>query len=310
MSISDHMTTFAGRKVVEWTPGTPFDPAHHAVRIALDWDAADEGSQWVDRFTEYLEHPGAFHTTALIVGNWGESSGTDSAAVVEALVSMRAKLPKLEALFLGDITGEECEISWLNQSDVGPLFQAYPALRVFGVRGGTSLTFGAIRHPRLQSLIIETGGLDVAVVRQVLAADLPELNHLELWLGDPGYGATATIDDLQPLFTGSLFPKLTYLGLRNSEFSDKIAAAIASSPLLGRIEVLDLSLGTLGDEGARALAAAPQLSHLKKLDIHHHYVSKEGLQLLKDRGIPLDASEQEKPDEWNGESHRYVAVGE
>jgi hypothetical protein len=109
-------------------------------------------------------------------------------------VAARDHLPNLTAIFLGDIIIEENEISWINQSDVSPLFTAYPALEHFRVRGGNGLIVGSIRHERLKSLIIESGGLPAQVVRDVAAATLPALEHLELWLGTEEYGGDAPID--------------------------------------------------------------------------------------------------------------------
>ena len=45
-------------------------------------------------------------------------------------MALADRLPALEALFLGDITFEQQEISWIQQSDISPLFLAFPRLRV------------------------------------------------------------------------------------------------------------------------------------------------------------------------------------
>jgi hypothetical protein len=307
--ISDHRIDFANKKVIDWEDGTTFDPETHAIRIRLNYEEAEKGNRWLDKFTAFLRLSGAQKTTALLVGDWGQAAiGTESDAVVEALVSYREKLPALEALFLGDIVMEESEISWIHQTDVGPLFHAYPRLREFVVRGGEGLGFGTIHHNALEKLTIETGGLNGSVVRQILASTLPELAHLEFWLGEPNYGATVTLQDFEPLMSGALFPKLRYLGLRNSMFSDEIAAAFANAPVLGRLETFDLSMGTLGDDGAKALVASPAIANLKHLDISHHYVSDEVVALLKSKTVSLDASEKERST-GDGED-RYISVGE
>jgi hypothetical protein len=150
----------------------------------------------------------------------------------------------------------------------------------------------------------------VAIVRAVLNADLPNLEHLELWLGTEDYGANTTVADLDPLLGGERFARLHYLGLRDSDIADEIAVAVAGAPILDRIRTLDLSLGTLGDEGAAALLASPAVARLEKLDIHHHYCSDAMVARLNQLGITVDASEQEKADRFGGEAHRYVAVGE
>lgn len=206
---------------------------------------------------------------------------------------------------------EENEISWILQGDLSPLLAAYPELEYFGARGGNNLQLGIMRHEHLRSLVIESGGLRSNVVQDVLSSHLPALEHLELWLGTENYGASTRIEDLAPLFTGQLFPNLRYLGLRDSDLSDEIAQEIAKSPLLERIEVLDLSLGILSDKGARALLQSPALRRLKKLDIHHHYCPDEVIQQLQGLGIAVDVGGQEEAeDEDYRFEGRYVAVGE
>ena len=82
--------------------------------------------------------------------------------------------------------------------------------------------------------------------------ELAGIEHLELYLGTDDYGWDGSIDDVLPLLADDRFPRLKYLGLRDSEIADGVAQAVAKSPLLEKLDVLDLSLGTLGDEGAAA----------------------------------------------------------
>ena len=309
MTFSENLTEFVGKPVTDWSLGVEIsDPAGTAYRIGVTWEDGEEGLTWTDRFAAFLDAPGSERVSSLIVGAWDgmtEQTGT-TAPVVEALVAAHDRLPRLAALFLGDVTYEECEVSWLQQSDVSALFSAFPRLEHFAVRGGSGLSLGQIRHDQLRSLIVQSGGLPAGVVREVGAADLPALEHLELWLGDDGYGGDSTADDLDLILSGDRFPRLHYLGLRDSHIADQVAAAVARSPLLRRIKSLDLSMGTLGDDGAGALLGSPAVARLEKLDIHHHYCSPEVVARLEALGIPLDASERE-PEEEHG---RYVAVGE
>jgi hypothetical protein len=266
---------FWGLPVQDWEPGQALkDPATHAFRIRMSWNEGD--TRWTDKFAAFLDDPASQFAAGLVVGWWGtRSERGDSAPIVEAIVSAHARLPHLTALFLGDIASEENEISWILQSDVSPFFDAYPSLEHFQVRGGNGLSFGALRHDQLKSLTVETGGLPAEVVRQIAAADLPALEYLELWLGTTDYVDCATVDDLRPILCGERLPKLSYLGLCDSEIADEIALALEDAPIVGRLQTLDLSLGTLSDEGAQALLRAPLVRHLKKLDIHHHFCSPE-----------------------------------
>lgn len=306
MTINNHLESFANKAVIDWTPDTPFNPATQAPRISVGYDG---GTSWQGLFSQFIAIPAAAKTTALVIGLWDEDfGGTDSGSAVKALVANRAKLPAIDALFLGDIIVEECEISWIKQSRLTPIFDAYPNLREVVIRGGEELSLENLRHDKLQSLTVQTGGLPKAVVEQILTAPLPSLTHLELWLGDPNYGADTEPKDFIALMQGKLFPNLKYLGLKNSVITDPLALAFAEAPLISRLDTLDLSMGTLGDDGARALANSRCIANLKHLNISHHYCTDEVVQLLMSKIPSLDASEQEDP--GAPEDDRYVSVSE
>ncbi|WP_019501546.1 STM4015 family protein [Pseudanabaena sp. PCC 6802] len=264
MALYENVEHFAGKTVENYELELGIeDPVGKIYRLAIDYDS-EEGM--ADLIATFLEDPRVREISGIVIGLWADAYDRSSQDIVEALVAAREKLPHLTAIFLGDIISEECEISWIVQSDVSPLLAAYPQLTHFRVRGNEGLSLGALRHEKLQSLIIETGGLNPNVVREVCQSQLPELEHLELWLGIPYYGGNTTVADLQPILSGQLFPKLRYLGLRDSEIANDIAVAIATAPILDRIKVLDLSLGLLGDEGASALLASPAVAKLDKLE--------------------------------------------
>jgi hypothetical protein len=311
MAIYEHATKFASQPVVDWDPAQS-NPDATTYRISLSYDAAEQGEHWLDRFATFLDTVATNTVAGLVIGAWEDMFEADgaSAAIVEALVVAHDRLPNLRAIFFGDIISEECEISWIQQTDISPLFAAYPNLEHFCVRGSSGLQLGALHHSNMKSLVIQSGGLDAGIVRAVVNAELPNLEHLELWLGTESYGANTTVADLEPLLSGARFPRLSYLGLRDSDIADQIAAALAQAPILERIHTLDLSLGTLGDEGAAALVANPAIAKLARLDIHHHYCSNEMVARLARLGIDVDTSGQEQPDKYDGEFHRYVAVGE
>ncbi|MFF4585450.1 STM4015 family protein [Streptomyces sp. NPDC001388] len=283
-----------------------------AWRISSDVYDADE--DWTVAFTRFCEAVDTTRVRALIVGAWQEAYDTEPTAVIEALVGARDRFPALRALFVGDMESEECEISWINQTDVTPLLTAFPELEEFGVRGGSGLEFPSVRHGALRKLVIEAGGLHAEVVRGVGGSDLPALEHLDLWLGTPDYGGDSEVSDLEPILSGARLPSLRHLALRNSEMQDAVAAAVSSAPVVARLEVLDLSMGILTDEGAAALLGGQPLTHLKKLDLHHHYLTEP----LQDRlrqtlagvELDLDRDDADEDTEDDGTVWRYVAVGE
>jgi hypothetical protein len=335
MGFHDHLKKLAGMPVREW--GAEFDwqeladaeaeaeagegqapkfppirsPETTVFRIALDYEDEDAVT-WQEKFDRFLAQKNADRVAGLVVGSWSpDDPSASSAAVVKAITKAARRLPNLRAVFLGDITGEESEVSWITQCDVGPLLAAYPLLEYLGVRGGTSLKFQVPRHDRLKTLVIESGGLSRKLVHQVIRAELPALEHLELWLGTQDYGADTTPEDLAALLAGKRFPKLKYLGLRNSEMADDIAAVLAGAPVLKKLKTLDLSLGTLTDAGARALLGSKGVKRLEKLDVHHHYCSKPVVKQLKALGPQVDAGKVREPfDFGGGETARFVSVGE
>jgi hypothetical protein len=308
MSIHENLSTFFGKTVRDFEIGDDYAAvAGQAPRLRLDWDQHEEGVTFFDLFSSFIAQPRVEETEALVIGMFGGFEGQgDSTQVVELLVANRTKLPKLRALFIGDIISEENEISWIQQSDMAPIWGSFPELRHFQVRGAERLSLGRIIHPKLETLIVEAGGLPLQVVREALGADTPELRHLELWLGSDNYGATSSVADLAALFAGKLFPNLRHLGLRDCEYADELARALAAAPLLGRLESVDLSLGTLGDDGGKVLAATPAVRGLKRLDLHRHYMSDGVMQSLRTLGIDVDLDDQEK----DHRDERYVAVSE
>lgn len=247
--------------------------------------------------------------TALVIGAWDLSFGDGtSATVVDALVKSNYRYPNLRHLFLGDILSEECEISWIVQSDVTPLLNAFPDLEEFGVRGGGSLVFQPFQHGSLKKLVIETGGLDRSVVEAIASSKLPALEHLEIWFGDENYGANTTVGDLAPFFAAGTFPNLKTLALKNADFTNEIVRAVFNAPVLSQLEVLDLSLGTLDNEGAEILLDSPSILSLLKLDLTHHYCSPDiSVQL---RNLPIEVIIGEPEQYYDEEESRYVAVSE
>lgn len=283
--------------------------ANLAPRLRCEYDDPHSLSDYLDQL---LSKPDAEKITALVLGVWsedGESIDVTPAQTIEFLVANKARLPGLKALFVGDIISEENEISWIQNSDMSSLWGAFPELREFGVRGTNGLRLGKINHSKLEKLAIESGGLPAAVTREALDSNAP-LTHFELWFGDENYGLTTELNDLAELFEGKFFPGLKTLALRNCNFADEIAASLANSQLLERIEHLDLSLGTFRDAGAEALIASGKIAHLKSLDVHHHYMSDEIRLRLAAATPNLIADKAEEPDDWDGELHYYVSVSE
>jgi hypothetical protein len=307
MTIGTHIDTFFGLPVVGYQQGAGSreDPEAVAWRVSVDWDTKDTFEQ---RFEALLGEVGADRIRALVIGDWGGAH--ENPAPIDLLVHAAERLVNLQALFLGEMTFEESEISWILLGDITPLFAAYPRLKALRVRGSQGLQLTPVRHAALRELAFESGALPRQVVRTVGACELPALQHLELWLGTSEYGDIAQIDDLAGVLSGENAPQLLHLGLRNAELADEVAAAVVASPVLANLEQLDLSLGTLSDAGAEALLTG-SLGHLRRLNLSHHYLSIQMMERLAAAlpGVDVDLSDPKEADETD-DYDRYVSVSE
>jgi len=283
---------------------TDVDPSTVAWRLSGDYERPKE---FVESFTRLLETVPADKIEALIFGNWGEAS--ERTCPAQLLVDAADRLVNLRGIFLGDMTSEDCEISWIQQDDVTPLLRAYPRLQTLRVRGAEGLELEPLRHEALRKLVFESGGLGADVVRAVGECDLPELEHLELWLGTSDYGGDANVEDLGAILAGVRLPKLRRLGLRDAEIVDLVAAALAAAPVVARLEKLDLSMGILTDAGAEALLAGQPLTHLGRLNLRHHYLSEGMVRRLVAElpGVKVNVGDRQSA---KGDERRYVAVSE
>ncbi|WP_283138023.1 STM4015 family protein [Rhizohabitans arisaemae] len=304
--IYEHRTEFAGLPIASPEPDTSLH-GEAAWVLSLEFEATEAFDELVAGFVAL---PGSDRVRALVIGNWDHEYSMDQSSeeVVRSLAASAGQLPELRALFLGDVIREEMEISWIRQSDITPLLEAFPALERLEIRGGVDLELRPVTHPSLQVLRMESGGLPGPVVAAISRSELPALTRLELWLGTEQYGGNAGVADLAGILSGAGLPALTHLGLQDSEIQDEIAAAVASAPIVARLETLDLSMGALSDEGAEALLAGQPLTHLRGLNLSHHFLTDAMMERVRGAlpGVEVDLGDRQKPD---GERF-YIAVSE
>ena len=286
------------------------DPGAVAWRVDPLLDGEErENEEWEAAFARFCATVDTPRVRALIAGTWRDAVDTGPDSVISALLGACGRLPALRALFIGDIFTRWLQACW-QQSDMTGLLAGFPQLEEFGVRGGEGLAFPVKRHENLRSLTVQSEGADSAVLRAIGASDWPVLEHLELWLGSPESGANFQLADLEPILSGARMPRLRHLELCNSVIQDDIAAAVAAAPVVARLEVLSLSMGTLGNTGVEALLGGQPLTHLTKLDLHHHYISEPVQQVLRQAlepaGVTLDLADSVDWDDGERRNALYV----
>ncbi|WAE71322.1 STM4015 family protein [Streptomonospora nanhaiensis] len=333
MVFNHHLSEFAGLPVVEYRSATAFEgassgPPPELLAALADpgsvaWRLDDANGQESDSDTSPLGYYRRFaeavdqdRVAAIVIGDVCNAFVSEgNSALAESLVEVAPRLSGLRSLFYGDVTFDECELSWIRHEDMSFLLRAFPQLTEFAVRGTEALYLHVPRHESLRRLTLQGGGLPGELAREVASSGYPELEHLELWLGVPEYGGDTSPGDLAPVLGGEAFPRLRSLGLCNAQDVDDWITVLADAPLTRRLHTLDLSRGALADEGGRALAeAAPAFAHLDRLNLHHHFLSEEVGQRIREAlpGVEIDLSEPREPRAaHNGDGVRYyTAVSE
>ncbi|POM22716.1 hypothetical protein BTM25_49200 [Actinomadura rubteroloni] len=316
MNHYDMRTEFAGQIVADFDSGRlpeHGDPAPVTPQEAADlaWRVSDE-ERFRDVWDAFLDQVDTSRVRALIFGAWGLPGDGEEDYPVPLLAEAADRFPALRSLFLGEIPPEMSEMSWIEQDDITPLLTAFPALERLEVRGGAGLRLEPVRHTALRTLRLESAGLPAGVVRAVAASDLPALEHLDLWLGTANQSGDATPADLAGLLDGARLPALRHLGLEDAEIADDLAAALASAPLVARLESLSLALGALSDRGAEALLTGQPLTHLRKLNLHYHYIGEVLAARLRAAlpGTDVDLSRPRNPSVVGDREFRFIAVSE
>jgi uncharacterized protein (TIGR02996 family) len=228
----------------------------------------------------------------------------------------------LEALVLGDV-GRDIDMAHHVVGRVGTAVSAaFPRLRTLKIHSSEQAwsddphTFGlaGLDLPLLEKLVIETISLSKQRAKELLAAKLPKLTELELWIGTPDYLGDAKLSSLAPLLAGATFPHLTKLGICNAEFEGKLAREIHESPLARQLTELNLSKGTIEDADALVLASnARFFPKLTVLDVSDNYLTRDGTNALKQafKRVELRMKDQRVDEiDEDDDGDRYVAVSE
>lgn len=298
-----YLTEFTGRPVIDYDP--VYSPVEMTMSVYRLRETHDGLADFESLVAQFAQEEDIEEVTALVFGCWNikcwESMPLDPAV---ALYRLKDKLPRLSALYVGDIEIEEQEISWIQQTEWGAVLQHFPELDYLHLRGGSGLGLTRFDHPLLETLIIEAHGMDHHLIEHVANARFPSLTTMELWLGTAEDDETLPIDEIKPLFypdpyEGWRAPNITSLGLVNCGWIDHLLQQTINAPIWPRLTSLDLSQGILTDVGLEALFEN-DLRQLKQLDVSHGYLTDLTLlEQFRSRGIKVIADELRDPEEYH-----------
>ena len=231
MTISSNISSFNGKSIENFDPETGIERLDVAYKFGLEWGEDEAQEAIIENLKKFASDPKGGDVTELVMGAWDLESG-DNATLVATMIELAPMLANLEHIFWGDINYEESEMSWIENTELGEFINAYPNLKSITVRGGNSLGFKGLQHTNLEKIVVQTGGMGLNVLQDLIAADLPNIEHLELWLGVEDYGRSIEVTDLATILEGSAFPNLKYLGLCNTELANDIAVALKDAAIL------------------------------------------------------------------------------
>ncbi len=273
-----------------------------------DYEDYEDGKKNAKTMSEeILSDPELPTINKIVIGNWGNAYEESCIDIIQMFVEYPTKFTHIESLVIGDMNGEECEISWIIQDDYSKLWSALPNLKHLTIQGASELELGEITHQNLLSLEIICGGLPKDVIHSIAKANLPKLEKLNLYMGVEWYGFDGGTEDIE-MITNTSFPSLKYLGLGNSDMQNEITELMMTSPLLPQLEVLDLSNGTLTDKGAEIiLDNIEKLKHLKLLDLSYHYLTDKMMIKMKKSSLTVNITDQQ---EIEDEEYMYPMVTE
>ncbi|HEU0030087.1 MAG TPA: TIGR02996 domain-containing protein [Kofleriaceae bacterium] len=266
------------------------------------WEEAFKGPI-CDVLELLLRHPSGRFLVELVLMYNGDPSEDDLQSLIDCLV--RLAPPTLRRLVIGD---EVDQISWYHVGDLGAVWAAAPRLRELEIEAGT-FALGTIEAPELRRAIFKTGGLSADSGDAIAHAVVPAIEQLEIYFGDPEYGATCGMQPVHVLLDRTDLPHLHHLGLEDAVFADEICAALPGSKLLRQLRSLDLSQGIMTDAGAQILLDhADAFAHLDVLNLEHNYLSA-GM-VTKLRGLAKRVIVDDQKDDEGDVELRYVTVGE
>lgn len=271
----------------------------------LDVNRAIIFSESIVENLEYLaECPYSDLVENLVVGEYFDE---DIDGFIDILVQSADAFSGLKHLFIAWADYDSMDISHIPQTDYSNFYQHYPQLESFVIRGSDGLRLGKMNLPKLKHLVIESNALKADVIKDISDSDLPNLEHLEIWLGTSTYGCDIEAHDLQGILDGK-FSKLTYLGLKNYDKQDELIQKLQGASVLNNLDTLDISLGVITDKGAEALYNNDALLRLQHINCCHHYISDEWQEKLKTKFAKQNINFDRKRDMEYG--NYYVAVSE
>jgi hypothetical protein len=123
MTIGYNLEEFNGKPVQDFDAEVGLEPDSICYRLRITWDNEDE--DFIEMLDKFAADPKASEVRELIIGAWTTEMYDESPDdAVAKLIELAPILSNVEAMMFGDITYEESEISWIQNTDLAGLVHA------------------------------------------------------------------------------------------------------------------------------------------------------------------------------------------
>jgi uncharacterized protein (TIGR02996 family) len=309
--LAEHRELFLGRFATATPETFQLEWRFGFIRKAtIGWELFG-GEHETDTSAAQLEAFLRLDSARLVEELWlGPTAHEDQLLLDELAPPIEAVQPiALRTLYLGDTS--DWDIS--STSTRMPRSATIAQLRRLLLRGGSVTLDEQIELPELVQFSVETGSLTAPELAAIANARWPALEELEIWFGDPNYGATGGVSDIAPILAGRGLDRLRVLRLKNCPFADELAEALIGSPILTKVHTLDLSMGNLSDRAITAmLARKDAFAHLQQLDVSDNALTDASWPAARDLAKQVTFGTEHDLDriDTSRRYRRYVSVGE
>lgn len=90
------------------------------VKLVVSYDDYEDGIRMEKLIKDLAAKPEAGSLESLVVGDWGQAYENSPQEFMSTLIQSASSFPSLKKLFIGDMGFEECEVSWIIQTNLTP----------------------------------------------------------------------------------------------------------------------------------------------------------------------------------------------
>ncbi len=278
-------------------------------KVALRGEMFDDGDGGdpAEDLANLLDLPAARFIQGLELGPFPGEEEMSLQPFIDVLEEKKAPAT-LRELYLGKIG--DWDISSTSTGDFEPLAKLFPKLERLTLHAGNISLGKNVSLPELKELTIETGGLSKDDIKQICALKAPKLERLSIWFGAEEYGASGGLKDIQPILSGTAFPKLKHLGIMNCEWVDEAVKELPKSKILKQLTSLDLSMGCISDADVEGMIATGAFKHLDSVNLDDSALTPAIKPKLKDLAKSANFGKEQDPERAGDDHYRYCSVGE